>query len=169
MGHEFCGTIESIGNEVKKFKIGQKIIVDPNSGCNLCNDCHDGRYNMCLNGGSNSTIGMVRNGGWSTYCVVPQTQIYLLPESIDMAQAALTEPISCMVHGWEVLSPINVGQRVLVNGAGIIGLLWACSLHLHGLRQTVTICEPQEKRRHVVQNLGKDYQIVCFDIYICMM
>lgn len=72
-----------------------------------------------------------------------------------MAQAALSEPLSCLAHGWNKMNPINVGERVLVLGAGIIGLLWACLLHLHGLRKTVTISEPQEKRREMVQKLGK--------------
>jgi len=71
-----------------------------------------------------------------------------------MPQAALSEPLSCMAHGWDKINPVNVGSNVLVIGAGIIGLLWASLLHLHGLRKTVTISEPQQKRKNVASNLG---------------
>lgn len=81
-------------------------------------------------------------------------KVHLLPDGVDMSQAALTEPLSCLAHGWDKINPVNVGLNVLVIGAGIIGLLWACLLHLHGLRRTVTISEPQEKRRKVLPKLG---------------
>lgn len=59
-----------------------------------------------------------------------------------------------MVHGWDKLNPVTIGSKILVIGAGIIGLLWACLLHVHGLRKTVTISEPQQKRREIAANLG---------------
>lgn len=71
-----------------------------------------------------------------------------------MYQAVLTEPLSCIAHGWNKINPVHVGEKVLVLGAGIIGLLWTCMLHLHGLRKTVTVSEPMEKRRSAVDNLG---------------
>ncbi|KAJ8668174.1 hypothetical protein QAD02_009837 [Eretmocerus hayati] len=159
LGHEFAGTVEAIGLGVKNFKIGQRVTVDPNSGCNLCNDCHGGCYHLCTKGGVNNTIGIFRNGGWSTHCVVPETQVYLVPDGVEMPQAALSEPLSCLAHGWDIMNPIHVGQRVLVIGAGIIGLLWASLLHLHGLRKTVTVSEPQEKRQKMAKDLDLDYTV----------
>lgn len=75
-----------------------------------------------------------------------------------MHQAVLTEPLSCIAHGWSKINPVYVGEKVLVLGAGIIGLLWTCMLHLHGLRKTVTVSEPQEKRRSAVTQLGKFFE-----------
>ena len=72
-----------------------------------------------------------------------------------MPQAALTEPLSCLAHGWDIINPVNVGTNILLLGAGIIGLLWATVIHLHGLRKTVTVSEPQEKRREMVKQLSK--------------
>lgn len=80
--------------------------------------------------------------------------MYLLSDDIDIRQAVLSEPLSCMVHGWDKLNPVTIGSKILVIGAGIIGLLWACLLHVHGLRKTVTISEPQQKRREIAANLG---------------
>lgn len=71
-----------------------------------------------------------------------------------MRHAALSEPLSCMAHGWDKINPVNIGSKVLVIGAGIIGLLWACLLHVHGLRKTITISEPQQKRKELASKLG---------------
>ncbi|XP_029056140.1 sorbitol dehydrogenase-like [Osmia bicornis bicornis] len=159
LGHEFSGTIDAVGSAVQNLKVGQKVVVDPNSGCNLCDYCRVGDYHFCDNGGINNTVGIFRDGGWSTHAIVPEGQVYLLPEGVGMAQAALTEPLSCLAHGWDKINPVNVGLNVLVLGAGIIGLLWSCLLHLHGLRKTVTVSEPQEKRRSAVKKLGLDYGV----------
>lgn len=80
----------------------------------------------------------------------------MLPDGVDLQQAVLLEPLSCLAHGWKRLNGINVGSNVLIIGAGIIGLLWTCMLHLHGLRKTVTISEPQDKRRKMLTMLGKN-------------
>lgn len=159
LGHEFSGVIEDVGSIVKGFKIGQSVAIDPNSGCNKCDFCHTGKYHFCDNGGINNTIGIFRNGGWSTHAVVPESQVYLLPSGVEMPQAALAEPLSCLAHGWDIINPVTVGTNILVIGSGIIGLLWACLLHLHGSRKTVTISEPIEARREAVKKLDLDYEI----------
>ncbi|EFN69090.1 Sorbitol dehydrogenase [Camponotus floridanus] len=159
LGHEFVGTIDELGSGVTIFKVGQRVAIDPNSGCNNCNHCHNANYHFCKGGGINNTIGIFRDGGWATHVLVPETQVYLIPNEIEMHQAVLTEPLSCLAHGWDKLNPVNIGEKVLVIGAGIIGLLWACLLHLHGLRKTVTISELQQERRKLAANLGLDYQV----------
>ena len=74
-GHEFVGTIEALGSGVKNFKIGDKVAVDPNNGCNACKYCHNGNYHYCLSGGIHNTIGIFRNGGWATHVLVPEAQV----------------------------------------------------------------------------------------------
>ncbi|XP_012263937.2 sorbitol dehydrogenase-like [Athalia rosae] len=160
LGHEFSGVIEAIGSEVTSFKVGQKVVVDPNSGCNICDFCHGGNYHFCLRGGIHKTIGIYRNGGWATHAVAPETQVYLVPDEVDLDQAALVEPLSCLAHGWDIINPVNVGSRILVIGAGIIGSLWSSLLHLHGQRKTVTVSEPQIKRRELFENLNLDFKAV---------
>ncbi|XP_072757798.1 sorbitol dehydrogenase [Anoplolepis gracilipes] len=159
LGHEFVGTIDELGSEVTTFKVGQRVAVDPNSGCNKCDHCHNANYHFCEIGGINNTIGIFRDGGWATHAIVPETQVYLIPDEIEMYHAVLSEPMSCLAHGWDKLNPVNVGNKVLVIGAGIIGLLWSCLLHLRGHRKTVTISEPQQKRREFAARLGLDYQV----------
>ncbi|XP_034942042.1 D-altritol 5-dehydrogenase-like [Chelonus insularis] len=159
LGHEFSGTVEDIGDEVTEFKVGQKVVIDPNSGCNKCTSCHGGCYHFCTKGGINNTIGIFKNGGWATHAVVPETQVHHVPDDMEMHHAALAEPMACIAHGWDIMNPIHVGSQILVIGAGIIGLLWACILHLHGLRKTVTISEINAGRRAAVQKLDLDYSV----------
>lgn len=75
LGHEFSGTIQEIGSEVATLKVGDRIAVDPNSGCNKCDFCHNGKYHFCDNGGINNTIGIFRDGGWATHTLVPESQV----------------------------------------------------------------------------------------------
>lgn len=82
LGHEFVGTIESVGDAVKTFKIGANVAVNPNSGCNNCDVCHRGTYHYCKKGGLNSTIGIFRNGGWATHAIVPENQVLILQIAI---------------------------------------------------------------------------------------
>lgn len=75
----------------------------------------------------------------------------------------MTEPISCLAHGWDLVSPLHVGQRILVVGAGIIGNLWVCLLHLQGHRK-VTVSEPNQKRLELLKNLSEFFEIKIFSI-----
>ncbi|KAH0953835.1 hypothetical protein HN011_011998 [Eciton burchellii] len=158
LGHEFVGIVDELGSEVTSFKIGQRVVVDPNSGCDKCDHCHSANYHFCKFGRVN-TIGIFRNGGWATHAIVPETQVHLIPDEIELHEAVLNEPLSCLIHGWDKLNPVNIGSRILVMGAGIIGLLWASLFHLHGFRKTVTISEPRQKRREFASNLGLDYRV----------
>lgn len=78
--------------------------------------------------------------------------------------AVLTEPLSCISHGWDRIAPIPVGYRILILGAGIIGNLWASVLHLQGHRR-VTVSEPQEARRKLLKNLGEQEKNESFFVH----
>lgn len=73
---------------------------------------------------------------------------------LECILAALAEPLSCLSHGFDMLSPVPVGSRILVLGAGIIGNLWISVLHHHGHRK-VTVSEPNVARLNFVKRLGK--------------
>jgi len=163
LGHEFSGTAVEVGYEVTNIKKGDKIAVDPNNGCGICHFCHSGDPHYCKVGGINNTIGIFRDGGWAQYVLAPEAQVHKLPDSISLEQAALTEPISCLSHGWDRISPITIGQRILITGAGIIGNLWVAVLHLQGHRK-VTVSEPNPVRRQLLQKLNTGFDCVTPEI-----
>lgn len=159
LGHEFSGVAEAVGPDVKHIRAGDKVAVDPNCPCHTCNFCTAGKYHLCQHAAINSTVGIFRDGGWAEYCVVPSSQVFKLPDGITLEQAALTEPLSCLAHGWDRINPVTVGQNILIQGCGIIGNLWAAALHLQGHKR-VTVSEPQEPRRKLFENLGTGYKCV---------
>ncbi|KAL3270585.1 hypothetical protein HHI36_021122 [Cryptolaemus montrouzieri] len=162
LGHEFSGTITEVGAEVTDFEIGDKVSVDPNIGCKKCTFCHEGNPHFCKNKGTNTTIGIFRDGGWAEYVTCPETQVHKLPESITLEQAALCEPLSCLAHGWDLAGPIKVGKNILITGAGIIGIFWACALHLHGHRR-VTVSEPKQSRLNSLKKLDLGFDLITPD------
>ncbi|XP_018563106.1 D-arabinitol dehydrogenase 1-like [Anoplophora glabripennis] len=162
LGHEFSGRVVDVGSDVTIVKTGDKVAVDPNDGCHRCNFCRNGNPHYCLVGGINNTIGIYRDGGWAEYALAPVRQVHKIPEAITLEQAALTEPLSCLSHGWDIISPVTVGTKILVTGAGIIGNLWVCALHLQG-HKNVTVSEPNTTRLNMLRNLNTGYNLITPD------
>lgn len=162
LGHESSGVVHAVGKK-SHFKVGQKVVIDPNSPCGNCDYCRTGNYHYCLTGGINSTIGIWRDGGWAQYCRAPQSQVFLLPDGISTEQAGLTEPYSCVAHGFDRASPLKVGQKILIVGAGIIGNLWVTTLHHHGHRD-VTVSEMNKTRLDIVKRLDTGFRLITPDV-----
>jgi D-arabinitol dehydrogenase (NADP+) len=150
LGHEFSGTVTDFGSNVSNLKIGSMVAIDPNNYCGKCKFCLKDRVHFCEN---KQPIGISRNGGWAEYCVVPKRQVFVLPRNSDLAWGALSEPMSCIIHGWDKVHPIESDESVLILGAGIIGLLWRLAFNYYDVKDVV-ISEPNELRRKIVENLG---------------
>jgi len=120
LGHEFSGEIVEIGNGVRQLKVGDRISVDPNIFCGQCHFCQKGNVHLCEN---LQAIGVTRNGGFAEYAIVPEKQAYKLPDNLSYEEGAMGEPVACCLHGID-LSGIKHGDKVLIVGAGTIGLLW---------------------------------------------
>lgn len=150
LGHEFSGIVAATGPNVAGLQPDQPVAVDPNNFCGECVYCRRGQVHFCEN---LQPIGIARNGAWAEYCAVPARQVYPLPKKVPLEWGALAEPLSCILHGWDRLQAIGTEQRVLIIGAGIIGLLWGLLLKSHGFSD-VMLSEPQDKRRHIANGLG---------------
>uniref|UniRef100_A0A1B6DVG1 Enoyl reductase (ER) domain-containing protein n=1 Tax=Clastoptera arizonana TaxID=38151 RepID=A0A1B6DVG1_9HEMI len=162
LGHEFCGLASSLGSEVKHIKRGDKVVIDPESCCNVCSFCTTGSYHLCETGGINSTIGIFSNGGWAQFCKVPARQVYRVPDGMLLKQVVLCEPLSCIIHAWEKIGQIEIGSHILIIGAGIIGNLWCSVLHHAGHRK-VTVSEPFSVRREFNRKLETNFNCVSPD------
>ncbi|XP_025835585.1 D-arabinitol dehydrogenase 1-like [Agrilus planipennis] len=163
MGHEFSGTVVKTGSDVTHVKVGDKVAVDPNNGCNVCYFCHSGSPHFCKIGGINNAVGIWRHGGWADYALVPDILVHLLPPTVSLKQGALSEPMSCVAHGWDRIAPVTVGQKILITGAGIIGNLWVIVLHLQGHRRVV-VSEPNAQRRKIIEHLETGYECVAPEV-----
>ncbi|MEU1178376.1 zinc-dependent alcohol dehydrogenase family protein [Streptomyces sp. NPDC005820] len=118
-GHEFAGEVVGLGSEVTELKIGDRVAVDPSLYCNECRYCRLGRNNLCDRW---QAIGVTRSGGAAEYAVAPVANCVRLPDHVDIQDAALIEPLSCAVRGYDVLRS-RLGAHVLIYGSGTMGLM----------------------------------------------
>lgn len=141
-GHEFGGEIIQLGENVEGIAVGDRVGVDPTLSCGECYYCQRGQGNLCerWNG-----IGVASHPGGFAECVaVPAKSIYPLPDDMSYADAALIEPISCVVRGFHRLQP-QVGESYIVYGAGPMGLLNAQLARYNGA-SLVAILDINESR-----------------------
>lgn len=118
-GHEFAGEIVGLGADVTELALGDLVAVDPSLYCHECHYCRIGRGNLCERW---NAIGVSKPGGAAEYAVAPVANCVKLPEHIDVKDAALIEPLSCAVRGYDVLSS-TLGAQVLIYGSGTMGLM----------------------------------------------
>ncbi|AGL14159.1 zinc-dependent alcohol dehydrogenase family protein [Actinoplanes sp. N902-109] len=118
-GHEFAGEIVAVGTGVTDFSVGEQVAVDPSLYCGYCYQCKRARGNQCENW---NAIGVTRSGGAAEYVLAPMANLYRLPETISVHDAALIEPLSCAIRGFDVL-PRRMADTFLIYGSGTMGLM----------------------------------------------
>ncbi|WJV62135.1 zinc-binding alcohol dehydrogenase family protein [Pectobacteriaceae bacterium CE70] len=144
LGHEICGEVVGLGNNIHDIRIGKQVVVIPYVACKKCPACLSGRTNCCEN---ISVIGVHQDGGFSEYLSVPVTNI-LLAEGIDPESAALIEPFAISAHAVR-RAEIKPEEPVLVVGAGPIGLGVAAIAKADGAH--VLVADTSAERRTHVQ------------------
>src|SRR5690606_2059849 len=148
-GHEFAGTVTEVGDDVHTgIAPGDRVAVDPSLFCGHCRQCRRGRGNLCANWGA---IGDTVDGAFAEYVAVPATTCYRLPDTLSFAQGALVEPVSCAVHGVRRLG-VAAGERILVIGAGTMGLIMTQLLAASGAR--VSVVDLMESKLPLAESLG---------------
>lgn len=148
-GHEFAGTVSDVGDDVSTgIAVGDRVAVDPSLFCGHCRQCRRGRGNLCENWGA---IGDTVDGAFAEYVVVPAATCYELPGHLSFAQGALVEPVSCAVHGVRRLG-VDAGERILVIGAGTMGLIMTQLLVAGGAR--VSVVDRAEAKLPLAEQLG---------------
>ncbi|MFD5015971.1 zinc-dependent alcohol dehydrogenase family protein [Streptomyces chartreusis] len=118
-GHEFAGEVVGLGSEVTELALGDRVAVDPSLYCHECRYCRVGRNNLCDRW---QAIGVTVAGGAAEYAVAPVANCVRLPDHVDVQDAALIEPLSCAVRGYDVLNS-RLGSHVLIYGSGTMGLM----------------------------------------------
>lgn len=121
LGHEFSAVVTQIGDGVKNLQVGDHVAVAPRLVCGSCIHCKNGNAGQCLEG---RFLGLAVPdvGGFAEFNVLPEENLIRLPKELDLAHAAMIEPITVGLHA---LSLINFDSQkpVAVIGAGTIGML----------------------------------------------
>lgn len=150
-GHEFTGEVVAVGAGVTGLRVGEQVAVDPSLFCGSCHYCANGRGNLCENWGA---IGDTVDGAMAEYVKAPAGNCYRLPESVDVRQGTLIEPLSCAVRGFDVL-PRRLGDHYLIYGAGTMGLMML-QLAKNAGAASLSVVDINEERLKVAQKLGAD-------------
>ena len=152
LGHETGGQIVAVGDGVDPARVGARVAVEPQTPCRRCDYCKRGAYHLCPNVEFYGAWPV--DGSFSEYALVDDDFAYAIPESMTDEQAALVEPVSVAVHAARRGS-VTVGDRVLVTGAGPIGMLTAQVARAFGATEVV-ISDPVAHRREFALAHGSD-------------
>jgi L-iditol 2-dehydrogenase len=157
-GHEFSGTISEIGEGVEGFTVGDRVTVEPSLTCGTCYNCRNGLYNICS---ELQVLGCQASGAFAQYISVPAGKVYKLPDNLDFDDGALVEPSAVGVHAVRK-SELSLGDRVVVLGAGVIGLAIVQAAKAAGAGEII-VTGHHEGRLKVAKELGADTTFLAGD------
>ncbi|MBF0714020.1 galactitol-1-phosphate 5-dehydrogenase [Gemella sp. GH3] len=147
MGHEFVGEIVEIGRDVAKYKVGDRVVCIPFLPCRSCNYCEQGHYSMCEN---YKMIGTHLSGGFAEYSVIPESNILSIKD-LDYDKASFIEPLAVVMHAIMGIK-VEIGDSVIIFGAGTIGMLSLQVVNNIGTRKIIVVDIDNEKLK-----LAKEY------------
>jgi L-iditol 2-dehydrogenase len=155
-GHEYAGTIEAVGEGVKNFSVGMRVVATNSAPCGTCFYCKRNMPNLCA-----QLKDSLVNGAFAEYIRVPEPVVQWntqpIPDSLSFRNAALTEPLACVVHGIEE-SNISLGDTTVVIGAGPIGQMMIMLAKKSGA-STVIASDLAPLRREIATKAGADITI----------
>lgn len=151
LGHEYVATVVDAGVGVQHLRTGDRVVIDPNITCGLCQYCRLGMSNVCE---KMTTLGIFRDGGLAEFNLAPAKALHKISSEVPPDRATLAEPLSCVMHAFEkaALSP---GESVAILGAGPIGLMFLMLFKIAGAGR-VFLVEPVEFRRRAAEKFGAD-------------
>src|SRR6202007_2309579 len=150
LGHEFCGTVERVGDEVRAVKAGDFVSAEMHVNCGHCHQCRLGQAHICQN---LRIIGIDQDGAFAEFVKIPASNIWKLDAAIPAHYGAILDPLGNAVH--TVLAGEIAGQTVLVTGCGPIGLMSIAVAKACG-SSTVVATETNAQRRAMAKRMGAD-------------
>ncbi|MFA6460785.1 MAG: alcohol dehydrogenase catalytic domain-containing protein [Candidatus Woesearchaeota archaeon] len=154
LGHESSGIVEEVGSSVTNVKLGDRVILDPTYHCGICFYCQNDLPNYCVEKHHTET-GVSHDGTFAEYHVVDASFLHRLPEEMSFEEGTLTEPLACVLNALRQ-TRIRPEFRVLVVGAGPLGLLFGLATKFMGCE--VTIGDVSSYRIQQAQELFPEVQ-----------
>jgi len=157
MGHECSGVIAEVGQDVQNVRPGDRVWVKPFAQCGECYWCQKGHFTRCMKGFERA-VGLTPryDGAFAEYILVryPKEMLFNLPSGVSFEEGALIEPLAVSLHGVN-RSRFKLGDRVVVVGAGMIGLGVVQFLKLGGAGKVIVL-EISSSRSRIARELGAD-------------
>ena len=150
-GHELAGTVTEVGSNVRNVKKDDRVVAANSAPCGDCFYCREQRLNLCEH------LEFL-NGAYAEYIRIParivRKNLYKIPDHLSFREAALTEPMACVLHCFDRL-PLKAGQTLCVIGVGTCGLLFTQLCKLHQIK--LIVIGRGEEKLHIAQRLGADH------------
>jgi L-iditol 2-dehydrogenase len=150
LGHELSGVITAVGHDVASSRVGQRVAIEPQRTCRSCKQCKAGRYNLCPNIIFYAVPHV--NGAFTQYVTIQDDFAFELPDNISFEAGALLEPLSVAIWSCQ-RAAITVGSRVLIAGAGPIGVILAQTARAFGASEVI-ITDTVKSRREFALKFG---------------
>ena len=129
-GHELAGDVVAVGEDVEEFSVGDRVVAANSAPCNKCFFCRKNLHNLCEDL-------LFNNGAYAEYIRIPsrivESNTYLIPRHVSYHDAALSEPLACVVRGLDDTNP-QPGDTIAIIGLGPIGLMFVKLAKLAGAR-----------------------------------
>ena len=151
MGHEFSGRIAQTGPQVKGYAVSDRVISESVKACGTCEFCRSGHQNLC---DASTLFGIHTDGGIAEYISVPYKLLHRLPSELSYDAGALIEPLSNALHFVKDCTPVRLGDFVVVQGCGPIGLFSAQLFRLAGAEVIVSGVGVDTERFKIAESLG---------------
>jgi L-iditol 2-dehydrogenase len=150
LGHEAAGTIVAVGAEVSPDRIGQRVAIEPQRACRVCEQCKHGRYNLCPAIEFYATPPI--DGAFAEYQAIQADYAFAIPDSMSLEAAALCEPLSVGIWSNQKAAT-GPGSRVLIAGAGPVGILIAQVARAFGAAEII-VSDVAAQRREAALRYG---------------
>lgn len=159
LGHEIAGYVDEVGDGVEGFNVGDLVGVLPTVPCLECFYCVRAAEHLCTN---SEIFGYRINGGLAEYVLIPQSAmtrggVFKAAPHLSATEVALAEPLGCVLNGADEYKT-EVGDTVLVQGAGPIGLLHTQLNRLLGAERVI-VSDPSPERRAVAESMGATHTV----------
>lgn len=148
LGHELVGHVIEKGKAVAHLEVGERVVVNPNDYCGVCQYCRKNLPNECEH---IVPLGIDYNGAFAKYCLVSGKVAYQISEDVKAAAAACAEPLACALNGFHKIS-IVPGESAVIIGCGPIGLMIAMLAKASGIGK-LYLLETSEYRREFAKKL----------------
>lgn len=156
LGHESSGKILKVGPNVKNLKAGDRVTIEPGVPCRRCDFCKTGRYNLCADVVFLATPPV--HGSIARYHTHAADFCFKLPDHVSYEEGAFCEPLSVGVHACR-RAGVAVGAKVLVTGAGPIGLVSMLAAKAMGA-DTVIMTDISQSRLDFAKSIGADHVLL---------
>ena len=155
LGHEFCGVVKEVGNNVSRFKRGDRVVSETAAViCGRCSQCLTGNYHLCA---ERKGFGYGVDGAFTDYVKVPERCLHYIPDNVSFECACLTEPACVAYQAVAVLSDVKPGTAVLIIGPGPVGLFCLQMVKACGARPIYVAGTSKDKIRFdLARKLGTD-------------